>query len=425
MNKISIILLAFALVSLSCNHPKKTNSTPAKTSENTLQDGVWRGVLTRSDGVEIPFNFEVKHQGSLFLLRNSNQKFEGDHIRYKGDSVLISTKYFLSDFKLKLSEDGSLSGKWIQHFPKEDPVFDFRAQPHTDYRILKDPKPTAFDISGRWRVYFINPVSKDSLLAVGLLKQNDHHVTGTMVAHFHHDRFLEGVISGDSVILTSFDAAHRVKLAGAIKSNQKIVGTYYSGTDGKKKWVALKDPKVSLSNPTKITTYDPGERHLEFAFRNLKGDTISIDDKQFEDKVVLVQLMGSWCINCWEETRYLTNWYSKNKDRGVRIIALCFERSGDYAEAVKSAMTFKKGLAIPYPLLITEVPLRTPNLMEKVLPQLKNFVSFPTLIFLDRNGDIAKIHAGGMAPSDPVHQAEWIQHFNHTVDSLLHTKSGQ
>ena len=47
----------------------------------------------------------------------------------------------------------------------------------------------------------------------------------------------------------------------------------------------------------------------------------------FKDKVVLVQLMGSYCPNCLDETKFYSKYYEANKDKGLEIVALAFEKA--------------------------------------------------------------------------------------------------
>jgi hypothetical protein len=53
------------------------------------------------------------------------------------------------------------------------------------------------------------------------------------------------------------------------------------------------------------------------------------------------------------------------------------------------------------------------------LPALQNFVSFPTTIFVDRNGKVAKIHTGFTGPATGEHYTAFIKEFNEEVNNLL------
>jgi hypothetical protein len=53
------------------------------------------------------------------------------------------------------------------------------------------------------------------------------------------------------------------------------------------------------------------------------------------------------------------------------------------------------------------------------LPELDNFSSYPTTIFIDREGKVRKIHTGFNGPATGLFYQEFIKDFNAVVDSLL------
>ena len=55
------------------------------------------------------------------------------------------------------------------------------------------------------------------------------------------------------------------------------------------------------------------------------GEQVSLKDGRFKNKIIVVQIMGTWCPNCLDESKYYADYYSKNKDKGIEIIALAFE----------------------------------------------------------------------------------------------------
>ena len=72
---------------------------------------------------------------------------------------------------------------------------------------------------------------------------------------------------------------------------------------------------------------------LTFSFPDVNGKMVSLTDDKYKNKVVIIQLFGTWCPNCMDETIFLTDWYDENKDRGVEIIGLAYERKDDFTYA--------------------------------------------------------------------------------------------
>lgn len=390
-------------------------------NSDRLQNGMWRAILHRSDGMEIPFNFEVKDSlgKTLINIINGKDRMLVDSIRYKGDSVFIHMPFFNSDFLTKKMEDGSLKGEWIKHYPDSNATLGFSAVPGVTYRISPSPAKPGYQVSGQWKTTFIDDDAKDTTAAIGEFHQDGNLMTGTFLTETGDYRYLQGIMDGDTLKLSTFDGSHIYLFkATAVSDTQLINGIFYAGFQGKESWTAVKDSTAKLPDPFAITTYKPGQDKLHFTFPDLHGDSISIDDDRFRNKVVIVQIMGSWCPNCMDETQFLSDWYKKNKSRGIEIIGLCYERSTHFDEAVASAMTFKKRFDVTYPLLITGVTPGDPDNMAKTLPQLQHFISFPTTIFVDRRGHIAKIHAGFSGPGTGKYYQDYISEFNQLVDQL-------
>ena len=119
-------------------------------------------------------------------------------------------------------------------------------------------------------------------------------------------RYLDGIVTGDSLILSGFDGDN-ARLFEAKISNANTIsgGIFYNGYTGKETWTAEKNDSVALPEITEPTKLREGELKLDFTFKDLKGIPVSIHDEKYKNKVVIVQLMGSWCANCLDETKFL------------------------------------------------------------------------------------------------------------------------
>ena len=94
-----------------------------------------------------------------------------------------------------------------------------------------------------------------------------------------------------------------------------------------------------------------------------------------------MQFFGSWCPNCIDEMNYLIPWYKNNSKRGIEVVALSFERSLSEIDAKRQLIKVQKKKQVPYTLLLAcHTPEDKP--MDKI-PNLKNFASFPTTVFLE------------------------------------------
>jgi hypothetical protein len=118
-----------------------------------------------------------------------------------------------------------------------------------------------------------------------------------------------------------------------------------------------------------------------------------------------------------DETNFLAPWYEKNKQRGVEIIGLGYERSPDQKLAAARLHKMRERFNIKYDLAVAGVANK--DSAAKSLPQLAQVLAFPTTIFLDKEGEVRKIHTGFSGPGTGKYYQEQIAEFNATIDQLL------
>jgi len=133
---------------------------------------------------------------------------------------------------------------------------------------------------------------------------------------------------------------------------------------------------------------DPSQP-LRFSFPDLNGRIVSSADEQFQGKVVLVNITGSWCPNCHDEAPFLEELYRKYHGLGLEIVALDFEPA-EQLKSLSRARAFIKRYGIEYTYLIAGEPSQ---LNEKI-PQAENLNAWPTTFFVGRNGLVRSIHTG-------------------------------
>jgi thiol-disulfide isomerase/thioredoxin len=389
-------------------------------AQSHLQTGIWRGELKTQSGNLLPFNFDVKdvtakHQ-ELFI-HNAAERFSVTDIQQKGDSVFIHMPLFNSEFRLK-KEAAGLKGQWIKHYGDRDAAMDFHAEPGKAWRFFSKAEQPKFNISGRWTAIFGEGASMDT--TVGEFKQVGTHLTGTFLTTTGDDRFLEGTVSGNKLYLSTFDGGHAFLFTADIKDNKTLVnGEYYAGYSSVDKWNAYRNAKAELPDAYSLTYLKPGYKSISFTFPDLNGKKVSLSDPKYKNKVVIIQMMGSWCPNCMDETDYFVNkYYKKYHSRGVEIIGLAYERTTDFNKSKTTLLQLKNRFNIPYTLLITGY---TPGKgdPQKSLPMLADYKGFPTTIIIDKKGEVSKIHTGFSGPGTGKYYTDFIAEFEKLTDNLL------
>jgi len=286
--------------------------------------------------------------------------------------------------------------------------------------------PGAF--GGTWRATF-HDGSGGSYPAVGVFKQKDGDLTGTFLTTTGDYRYLNGNVSGQKLRLSTFDGSHAFLFTAKNGPPEPIditkeyapntlFGEFYSGKSGHETWTANPDPTAKLPNADTLIYLKKGESRLGFKFPSVfEGGAISPTDPKYRGKVVVVQILGSWCPNCMDETNFLAPWYEKNKARGVEVIGLGYERSGDYKVASARLRNMRERFNVGYDLAVAGVSNK--DSVAESLPQLVKFLAFPTTIFLDKKGNVRKIHTGFSGPGTGKYYQEEMTGFEREVDKLL------
>ncbi len=377
----------------------------------------WRASLHRSDGQSIVFNFEwVTEKGKpVWYIRNAAERLRVTDILVKADSVIVQMPLFESQFRIK-KEGNNLTGNWIKGGAVKTQVMPFTAVPGA--RRFAEGDDALQNIRGRWSVAFAD--NNSSTPAVAEFVQRLNYVTGTFLNPTGDYRYLEGVVINDSLQLSCFDGGHAFLFTAKITDKNTIShGWFYSGAVYKQAWEAIKNDTASVPEEGVAMYLRPGEEKLHFTFSDLNGKPVSIDDDRFKNKVVVVQLMGSWCPNCMDETAFLSEYYNKNKQRGIEIVSLAYEYSTDRNRSVKTLKKFQQRFNVQYPMLITGVTVNDSLRTEKTLPQLTPIKFFPSSAILDKKGRVRKLDTGFNGPGTGEHYLLYKKEFEATMDRLL------
>lgn len=391
-------------------------TTENNTVQKIPQAGDWLGKISLNDSVNMPFNFEVKHvNDSVFTLtiKNGEERIVVTDILKEGDSLRLNLPVF-GNYLVVYSNGDQMVGSY--HNPDaEDYELSFMAKAGVQNRFTASEK-NCCDINEKWRIKF-NPNTKDSSDAIAYFNQvNDTLVTATIMTETGDYRYLQGVLSGESLKLSTFDGAHLFYFDAKIESGQKISGLFYSGRSFMEPWIAYRDDDFELRNPDSLTFIKQGAEDFSFALPTSKGDTIRLSDKRFEGKPVLVQILGSWCPNCMDESRFFKKLYTEYNAQGLEIVGLTFERARNKMDALDRAEKMQHNLQLPYPILMAGYTKE--DKATNVLPMLNHVMSYPTTVFLNRKHEVVKIHTGFAGPGTPVYK-QYVYDTKLFVEQLL------
>ena len=389
------------------------NSCQEPNPELGLKQGVWRGqILTQ--GNNISFNFDVKKEDGLYQIQliNGLEKLDIDDIDILEDSLFFDMHIFDISVKAKIYND-SLVGTYTKNYA-ENYILPFKAFHGKKGRFDNMSSSNLFD--GSWETVFTDNAGKETE-AIGIFKKEGEALRGTFLSKTGDYRYLDGYTVKDTMYLYTFDGNHIYKFR-AFKENDSILrGEYWSGKTSYKTFVSIKNDTVALPDANSLTYLKDGYDKIEFSFPDLDGNLLSPQDEKYKDKVLILQILGTWCPNCMDETIFLADWYNKNQSKGVEIIGLAYEIKPDFNYARDRVLSMKEKLNVPYDFVIAGTS-STKSASES-LPMLNKVMSFPTSIIIDRKGKVRRIHTGFSGPATGIYYEEYVDDFNQFMKNLI------
>ena len=387
-------------------------------SQNPVEfkSGKWRGVLEIQDQ-KLPFTFDVEKDSNQYIvyIKNAAERIKLDEVSVFGDSVKIVMNVYDAEIRAKLGE-GSLTGTFYKNYDATYKI-PFTATFGEDFRFEKTGVDPTVDFTGKYDVQLIT--EKDTTTAVGVFTQKDDYVEGTFLSTTGDYRYFEGSVSGSTMQLSEFEG-NFVYLLKADKTDSIISGDFWSGKTYHAKWRGVKNDNATLPDAGSLTYLKKGYDKIEFTFPDVNGKNVSSSDEKFKDKVVILQIFGTWCPNCIDETKFLSPWYKENKNRGVEIIGLSYERKADFDYASTRVKKMLDKLDVEYTFLIAGT--NNAESTSASLPALNHVMAFPTSIFIGKDGKVRHIHTGFSGPGTGVYYDQYKEEFNQRVNELLNEK---
>lgn len=370
----------------------------------------------------LPFVFEVIYKNDKEVnieILNGDERIRMDDItigrdRATGKDTLLINFPVYESYIRAVFEEGVMNGEFVAT-NRENYSIPFRARQGKNHRFTMSSTKPIMNVSGRWEATF-GLDSDDPYQAIGEFTQQGNRLLGTFVTETGDYRFLEGTVQGDKLYLSCFDGAHAFLFSGKVLPDSSIVGTFRSGSHFKTTWKAVKNENFQLRNPLHITKLKDGYNELAFEFPNPQGQLISLEDKAYKNKIKLVQIMGTWCPNCRDETLFLNEYLAKNPHPDLAVISLAFERHKEKKKVFQTINTFKNKFDIGYE--IVHAGHSNKSAASEALPMLNEVISYPTLLFIDRENKVRKIHTGFAGPATSEY-ASFVNEFDTIVQGLI------
>jgi thiol-disulfide isomerase/thioredoxin len=386
--------------------------------------GWWRGALRIDDRLSVGFYFElppIAFEGvHPATIANGREKIEVAAAWEEGTLTLDFPHYDASirSHRALVGSEIGLFGEYRKTVSEgEQRVMTFEAVPIGPARpspafrnssALPVGTPRA-DFEGEWKIDF-----EKSGPAKAIFRQpgGGDAITGTVLTTTGDYRFLSGGVGDRTLAVSVFDGAHAFLItATADASTDRIEGTFYSGAHYRESFTG---ERVAEGE-----TYELPDAFEQVGLTSPDGRlrVDALDDPMYEGQPVVVTFFGTWCPNCHDEAPVLVDLYRRYSPRGLRMLGLAYEHTGDDERSRRQVERFKQKYGIPWEIIVAG-PSSKAYASESV-PSLSAIKSWPTTVFIGRDGKVKGIHSGFAGPATGEAHRELLREFERRVQEIV------
>lgn len=386
-----------------------TSTLPAA---ETKLPSLWDATVLVNE-VEIPFRFELTQKGG----RASGAFFNGDE-RVRSTAGAFENSQLTLEFahyatKLQARWDGTtLTGTYgRQGGGAARAPYPFRAKAYAPVSPAPSDAPS---IAGLWELAVKSPKGESAWKF--FVRQSGAEVSATILRVDGDTGTLTGAYRGGKFVLSHFSGARPNLLEvtplgdGTLSVVQNAKNTYTAVRSTEARVKGLPEP----ADPSRWTSVTDPSQPLRFRAADLNGAEVSESDARFQNKVVLLNITGSWCPNCHDEAPFLAELYRKYRKQGLEIVAISFEEAEQLKDPTR-LKAFIKTYGIEYTVLLGGEP---GELKEK-LPQAVNLNTWPATFFIGRDGLVRGAHAGFASRATGEEHERVKAEFRTKVEKLL------
>jgi len=429
-----LLVLPLALLLAACSAPPEAPSSADLDGADFA--GTWRATLA-SPGGDLPFTLRIEQaaDGLGAVIENGAEEVPVRNVRIEGRQILLTFDVYDSRIRAELDPDGqTLTGDWEKTAPEGGlSRLAFAASrgqagrrflaPAGDGEGAGAPASTAptstapASIAGVWAVELTDESGHEP--AQGEFTQTGTEVTGTFLTPTGDYRYLAGSYDQGLLRLSTFDGAHAFLFTARAGEDGTLAGDFWSRDGYHATWTARRaeEGEVILPDAWSLVGLTNDDGRFTFNFPDLDGGVLASDDPRFVGKVLLVNLFGSWCPNCNDEAPLLAAWYRRYRERGLEIVGLAYELTGDAERDRVFVRRYGERHGIEFPLLLAG--LSDKGAAAETVPDLSAVIAFPTSIFIGRDGRVAKIYSGFAGPGTGAHHERLVAELEGVLEGLL------
>jgi thiol-disulfide isomerase/thioredoxin len=408
--KILFILVTSLLLMAGCSNPEQNNldNTPVES-----MNGSWLGELQLNDSTTLRFIYTVANADGRMrvLVKNGGEQVVLKTTFFDGDSIVLDFPVYQSRLVAQVGTE-----VWLGYFEKTD---------SRDYRVpftgtvgfedrLTSSEQACCELAPRWQVAF-NTGTKE-IPAIGEFNQKGNVVTGSFLTASGDYRFLEGKLLGNELTLYGFDGGYLQVFKADLRNDSLVNGQYFSGLTGYYTWVATPSQTFELPNPETLSIIRKDIDSISFSYPGLDGSPVGYAPHRNNGKVSILQITGSWCPNCKDQAMFLQQLIDEYGLEKISVLGIAFERMGTLEASIEAAKKSKADLSVNYPVGIAKY--NKEQVAEEVFPFIDKIRSYPTLIIIDKKGNVRKVYTGFAGPGTSKYD-EVTGELNQFIASLI------
>lgn len=392
-----------------------------------LKRGTWFAWLDGPGGA-ITFGLKIRQDNDKIevWIVNGEESAPIPEVRFENDEFVFDFVHYNSVIRAKANAAGSdLQGIWKRvSGPHTWTEMDFHAHwtpPDTmpkpapgGRRRTRSPLRDALMLKGKWAVKFDS--SPDPAVAIFGVTSTGR-ITGTFLTSTGDYRYLGGIFEQRRLTLSVFDGAHAFLFRATLGDDAVLRGDFWSRDTWHETWTARQDRNARLPDAFQQTKWNDEASLADLKFRDLDGVYHSPADDQYAGKARIIEVFGTWCPNCNDATTYLGELQKTYRGRGLSILGLAFEMTGEYELDAKQVRRYVEYHDITYPVLVAGISDKAEA--TKAFPVLDKVRSYPTFIFLDGQNNVKAIYTGFSGPATGKAYDKLREDFERIIEQML------
>ena len=372
-------------------------------------------IVFKIEDKSIPCRIELKSDVQWEIV-NGVERIPID-IKWGKDSTFTSSLPLFNTYFEGKKEKGILTGEWVDPTRTGDYRIPFQI---IGNKVREFDSKVHIPVQAKYKIVFEDD-TVPAILDMAVVRE-EFVVSGTVLTETGDYRYLQGEpFENNRFYLSAFDGTHLFYLAAQLVDN-KIEGVFMSGKHYMVKFTGEADATFELRKAAELTWIKNPKETLSLKLNTDAKTERSFGEKDWKDKVTLVQIMGTWCPNCTDESRFVKSMYEKYHAQGLEVVPVSFERGTDKQVAFTRINSQAKQMALPYPVYLGSGADSPQKAAAIVFAQLNHVMSFPTLILIGKDGKVMKVWTGFYGPGTGVHYTEHTKEIENALVLFLNQK---